>query len=283
MLEVEIEAPITTVGSYLFVEAHNLRSVVLGDTVTSIGNCAFERAYQLEDFYIGLNVKSIGIGSFCLCNKLTNITIHPKNTHFVFEDNVLIMDKVNFIHYVPIDPRKSYTIPSTITNVYRYSFYSTNNLETITIPSSVTTMGTRTFFHCDNLKKFVLQGVNNNFEVDSYGVLYNKNKTFLTHYPIGRTQPSFTIPNTVIRIADCAFCYSTTLTTLIIPSSVVELELDPWSTCTVLSTVTYQGKQGPTTCPADGVLTSAPVTAVKVPSGYTARKQTGFCKKATKT
>jgi hypothetical protein len=66
------------------------------------------------------------------------------------------MDKTVFLHYVPIDPRTSYSIPSTITNIYRYSFYSANNLKQVTIPASVTTMGTRVFFHCDSIEKFIV-------------------------------------------------------------------------------------------------------------------------------
>ena len=71
--------------------------------------------YQnLQNFYIGKNLASFGNNIFCLCRSLTNITIHKENTHFVFNDNTLIMDKTTFLHYVPIDPRTKYTIPSGI-------------------------------------------------------------------------------------------------------------------------------------------------------------------------
>jgi hypothetical protein len=72
--------------------------------------------------------------------------------------------------------------------------------------------------------------------------LYNKNKTKLVLYPAGKTEVSFTIPNTVTGIGSYAFYYyCISITSITIPASVTSIESYGFYYCTNLVSVTFEG------------------------------------------
>ena len=64
---------------------------------------------------------------------------------------------------------------------------------------------------------------NNSAYCDVDGVLFNKNKTTLVQYPIGKSATSYTIPNSVTSIGNSAF-YRSKLQSINIPNSVTSIE-----------------------------------------------------------
>ena len=69
------------------------------------------------------------------------------------------------------------------------------------------------------------------------GVLFNKNQTTLIQCPGGKAG-SYTIPNSVTSIGDCAFVDCTSLTSVTIPNSVTSIGDEAFSGCTSLTNVT---------------------------------------------
>jgi len=74
----------------------------------------------------------------------------------------------------------------------------------------------------ENLQEIKVDS-SNNYYSDVSGVLYNKDKTSLIYYPIGITDTSFTILNSVTSIGNDAFKNATNLQSITIPSSVTSI------------------------------------------------------------
>ena len=129
----------------------------------------------------------------------------------------------------------SFTFPNSITKIGTLSFYGCA-MATINIPSSVINIETWAFAICLNLTSIDVENGNNNY-VSENGVLFNKNKSALLLYPIGKTATSYIIPNSVTSIADGAFS-NTRLTSVNIPEGVTSIGEEAFEECTNLRSVT---------------------------------------------
>lgn len=139
----------------------------------------------------------------------------------------------------------TYTVPNTVEELAEGAFWS-SDLSEIILPDSLEIIGERAFSSCHNLYEIVVPrrvysiGVgafstgyiygyiwvdedNLNFSNDSYGVLFNKDKTILLQAPSGLTG-SYTVPDTVRIIDKEAFAGVLFLTEIIIPESVTRIE-----------------------------------------------------------
>lgn len=135
------------------------------------------------------------------------------------------------------------SLPLTLKTIGNCAFGGCLKLENISLPLSLTTIGGGVFDTCESLTEIfipenvthielpnehfgtgsysenqgMLWGVNGNiikvsennkvYSSDEYGVLFNKDKTELLQYPSLRTG-SYTIPDSVIKIREYAFCFS---------------------------------------------------------------------------
>ena len=143
-------------------------------------------------------------------------------------------------------------------------FYNTKTLSSIVLPASIELVGNTAFACCTSLTSITVSSDSTKF-VSKKGILYQiKSKTEtlrLAVYPMGRTDPSFTIPsdcseignstfwgaenlqsvtipNTVTYIGFSAFKEMPKLTSINIPDSVTEIRLSAFEGCTSLSSVT---------------------------------------------
>ncbi len=94
--------------------------------------------------------------------------------------------------------------------ILRNSFNANEKIEYIEIPSTVETISIRTFYRCSSLTDIVVSPANKMYSSDN-GILFNRDKTTLVTFPSGRSG-SFTIPKSVVTIANFAFnsCYKLT-------------------------------------------------------------------------
>ena len=105
-----------------------------------------------------------------------------------------------------------------VTSIGDWAFYGCTKLTRATIPDSVTGIGYAAFSKCVSLKSIdVGEGNTEYSSVD--GVLFDKNKTVLIHFPAGKGG-HYTIPDGVTSIGDHAFIQCARLTSVTIPDSV---------------------------------------------------------------
>jgi hypothetical protein len=128
---------------------------------------------------------------------------------------------------------------STFTVIAASDLSGCNRLTGITIPKSVTSIGNRSFT-LSGLTEIIVDPANTAYSSQN-GVLYNKAKTKLIQYPVGKTGVSFTIPNSVTVIGDSAFGGQDSLTSVTIPNSVTSIEDYAFTSCSVLTRVIFQG------------------------------------------
>ncbi|MFR2154842.1 MAG: leucine-rich repeat domain-containing protein [[Eubacterium] siraeum] len=101
------------------------------------------------------------------------------------------------------------TIPNNMDSIYEYAFNDCVNLTNIIIPDSVIIMGYGAFNGCTSLTEIKVASKNANY-VSVNGVLYNKNKTTLMHYPAGK-KIKIIVYDGVTEIDGCAFKGCTSL------------------------------------------------------------------------
>ena len=272
LVSVTIPDSVTSIGDSAFEYCESLASVTIGDSVTSIGDSAFGRCDSLASVTIGNSVTTIGWRAFEYCYSLTSVTIPDSVTTISTAafwncdslTSVTIGNSVTTIGnyaFSGCDSLTSVTIPNSVTTIGNYAFEYCESLTSVTIPDSVTTIGWGAFDYCtsltsvtigdsvttigwgafdycDSLTSFNVDSNNKYYSSDSYGVLFNKNKTSLIQYPIGNTRTSYTIPDSVTTIGADAFWNCGNLTSVTIGNSVTTIDYGAFEDCYSLTSVT---------------------------------------------
>ncbi len=168
------------------------------------------------------NVTKIGDSAFRNCNNLTDISVNPGNMSYSSENGVLFnKDKSILIRYPGGKKEESYTIPDTVMKIEGSAFSECSGLKNIIIGNSVTEIGEWAFLGLPevssitisdsvteigcidwinrSLTNIVVKSGNPLYSSEN-GVLFNKDKTILIQYPLGRKEESYTIPDSVVEI-----------------------------------------------------------------------------------
>lgn len=139
----------------------------------------------------------------------------------------------------------SVSLPKSLKRIGDHAF-AVNCMKTFTVPKNVKTIG-RGAFACADVQKFKVAKGNKYFSVKS-GVLFNKKKTELVAYPLGRNGKSYKIPSSVKTIKGYAFCGNEagicgwcSLTSITMPSKLKKIEGHAFE-WTDLRKIKFQGK-----------------------------------------
>lgn len=200
----------------------SIKSVVVEEGVTSIAYSAFSNCTSLENVIIPEGVTSIDNYTFSECTSLENIIIPEGVTsigHSVFRG----CEKI-----------KNIKLPDSVESIDMYCFRDCIGLTRIELPENLNKLGSLVFGGCTNITEYVVGESNGSFSVDENGVLFNKDKTILIAYPIGRTRTSYEIPEGVVCIDCSAFEKCNYLIEVKIPESVVKIDDSAFSGCSNL-------------------------------------------------
>lgn len=195
--------------------------LTLDSSVTSLNQYAF--AYnRLTSLTIPATVTTITGSTFGGAGgtSLVSITVDPANPNYSSVDGVLFnKSQTELLVYPANKTGSTYTIPSSVTTFRNYGFSGNKFLTSLDIPNTVTTIGGQVFYNSKAFTTFnvgtgvtsigvqvfssiqTLTSINVDAANTTYasisGVLYNKVISILMAYPIGKTDTSFTAPNTV--------------------------------------------------------------------------------------
>ncbi len=264
---VDISYSVTSIGEYAFYECSTLTSITIPNSITSIranafGGCSrltsvhisdiaawckisfgygggsldaiinanplneahnlFLNGTLVTDLVIPNNVTSIGRLAFYGCSSLTSVTIPNSVT------------SIGSSAFRDCSSLTSITIPNSVTSIGYAAFSYCSSLTSITIPNSVTSIGDYAFKDCSSLTSITVDYGNPNY-CDINGVLFNKKKTELIQYPIGKSSTNYIIPNSVTSIVSFAFDGCSSLTSITIPNSVTSIQRHKyWKVCFLL-------------------------------------------------
>ena len=194
-----------------------IETVYIPDTVTLIADNAFSSCHTLEQIYFASDesqLENIDSGAFAGCVNLTLISCNNSDTGNVFD------------------------LPDQLNVIGEQAFFGTGFIA-VNIPASVTEIGMGAFSACKNLQTINVENANSNY-LSENGVLYDKNKSSLISYPLGKTGANFVVPATVDTIQGFAFWGNDHLTSVDL-NNTKYIEDSAFSSCTNLSVIT--GKQ----------------------------------------
>jgi len=193
--------PVTQIGDFAFYFLESIRSLSIPASVTNIGSDAFEYCTGLTNVVLGENVASLRAWAFSGCSGLTNLTL-----------------------------------PNRLASIGDYAFAYCTRLSDILLPGSVTNLGTGVFASCSKLVSIGVTAGNPSFS-SADGVLFDHAQTTLVQFPVGRSG-TYTLPASVIRIADSAFDGARGLSHVVIPDGVCEIGIGAFSNCRGLAGIT---------------------------------------------
>ena len=191
-----------SISAYMFTNCTRLTTITFPNSVTSIKKSAFESCTGLAVIAIGDGIASIDDKAFRNCAGLTSVAIG-----------------------------------NSVTSIGYDAFYGCIGITSITIPNSVASIGNYAFSNCLKLKEFIVASGNNNYSTAD-GILFDKEKTRLISYPLGKEATNYTIPDGVITIAYRAFSNCTNLMSITTPKTLRVISDYIFSGCTGLTSVT---------------------------------------------
>ena len=157
------------------------------------------------------------------------------------------------------DKIRSVSLPSGLTGIGSFAFNACTKLKSVTIPAKVKRIGQSAFSRCSEMTE-ILVDESSSYFCSLDGVLYNKDQTVLIQFP-GGTYTGVTIPNSVQRIEENAFCYTYVtnanvpegvtkvvftgcprLSNVTLPSSIEEIDAEMFRDCDKLQYVTIKSR-----------------------------------------
>ena len=272
--KVDLPKKLTTIEAYTFSGCSSLESIVIPEGVTAIGTwLEYEKTYysssfsgckSLKEIIIPDSVTAIGDSAFYGCTSLSKLKL-SNNLRIIQErtfsgctslKEIVIPDSVTEIRgmcyssgydgdydggaFSGCTSLAEIDIPDSVTSIGGSVFSNCTSLESITIGSGVESLGDEWIASCRRLENITVSPENKTYSsVD--GVLFNKDKSELSAYPIGNRRSSYTIPDGVEKIGKKAFYGCRYIESLTIPVSVAEIEASALGNCYDIRAVYYLG------------------------------------------
>ena len=257
---------IQTIGDGAFQGCSSIKSVVFPNSVQTIGNSSFANCAALESITLPKANAIIDEGTFARCPKLSSVFI-PGAVYFtgnIFEGctglteiNIedtnpdycsvggVVFDKgmTTLVIYPAGRQAEEYAIPNGVTTLPMNAFSDCVYLSSVTVPDSVEAIEIGAFWECAKLSAINVDENNEGYcSID--GVLFNKDKTTLISYPMGKTASHYDVPDGVMILSPDAFLNNRSLQSVTIPASVTNIAYGAlqfqYSDC-VFSDIYYDG------------------------------------------
>ncbi|MBQ7922320.1 MAG: leucine-rich repeat domain-containing protein, partial [Clostridia bacterium] len=161
--------PVSGFSFNTFFYNDTITSVQIPAVITELPDIAFSGCGSLTKVVFEGDIVSIGDSAFSSCDLLTDIVL-----------------------------------PDTVESIGESAFRYCESLTELNIPASVTQIGESAFSH-SGIQKITVDSGNKAYRTDSYGALYDIDKTVLMFYPVNSTNTSYRMPDTVTAVEENVF------------------------------------------------------------------------------
>ncbi|MCL2086524.1 MAG: leucine-rich repeat protein [Oscillospiraceae bacterium] len=220
--EVEIKNGVHSIIQQAFADCINLIEVNIPESATDIDSTAFNGTSALRE-----------------------INVSSSNAAYSDIDGVLFSKGYlqSLLLYPSGRQEEEYAIPAGSLQINTLAFADSQNLKKVNIHDNVEAVYPTAFIRAISLTDIKVSEDNPNYS-DIDGVLFNKEKTILFHYPGGR-QGDYLVPDGVLTIHTSAFDACVGLTKVILPDSVQLISDNAFRDCIGLTTLTFIGATPP--------------------------------------
>ena len=259
---------ITTIAPYTFSGCSGLTTITIPKSVNLLGDYAFKNCTGLETVGFADNgADDLVFGNYVFqgCTSLAGVYLPQRLTTI---GNYAFSGCSNLQYFAPVestaaeaDIASPYVLPSNITEIGNNAFDKCTSLEEIALSPNIVNLGNTAFNGCTSLKKVVLPKALERFVAEIFtgctalsniivlddathfvvvdGVLFNKEKTELIYYPLGKTDKAYTVPDGVLTIRTKAFSGNGALESVVISNTVQSIEAAAFKDCSKLTTVSF--------------------------------------------
>ena len=212
---------VTEIGAYAF-RGTKFKSIVIPGGVTVLESGVFTEC-KLESVILPETLTTIKDSAFSLCEGLKTIDLPESLTSI--GDSAFVYSGLTEI-----------TIPDNVTSLNSSAFSNCNDLRSITFGSGVVSFDASSLVTCPNFECYTVSEGNTVFAAVD-GVLFSKDMTTLIHYPTGKANKNYTVPESVTTISECAF-RGAQFSTIQLPSNLTSIGDTAFSGCGNMTTLT---------------------------------------------
>ena len=227
-------------GDYLFSYMKSLHTIKLPNSMKEMGGGLFLGCDSLTSVTLPKSLKSLQDWNFTFSfdqtDNLTSILIDDSNPYYS-SDGSALFDKFKTRMLFAVNSLREYAIPSSVSEIINGAFYNCLHLKTLVLPLRLKRKNVLAsiFQNCDSLYSISVDEKNPYLCSDD-SALYNKDKSELVF--VCHTVKKMSIPSSVTKIGNYAFCNCTNLTFIELPSGVTSLGSYAFNGCTNLSSLT---------------------------------------------
>ena len=225
VVEYSVPETVTEIASMAFYLCYSLKHINLPSEITKIGYGAFVGCMGLESINIPSGVTEIEYAAFAYCSGLEYVTVQTG------------INKIGNGAFLECLNLKEVIIPDSVTEIGMAAFGLCSSLKSIHISENVEKIGSLAFASCSSLEKITVDERNKYFLVDSYGVLFNKDKTELICYPAASDLVKYVVPSSVKKIGDYAFWSASALENITISKGVEYIGYGALAECSKLEEI----------------------------------------------
>ena len=251
LTSVTIGSGVTSIGDEVFYGCSGLTAITIPNSVTSIGWMAFYGCSGLTDVTIGNSVTSIGQYAFQECSKLTSVTI-PNSVISIGDEAFRDCSSLPAI-----------TIPNSVISIGDEAFQECSKLTSVTIGSGVTSIGSGAFSRT---------GIYNDESNWKNGVLYISNCLICADED--EVSSAYIIKEGTRLIADYAFGYCSSLTSVTLPNSVTSIGSSVFYNCSKLTSITIPNSI--TSIGSSAFFNCSKLTSITIPNSVTSIGSSAF-------
>jgi len=238
--------------------------IVIGEGVTYVGDWSFRDFNHVMDYNISSTVEDIS-GKFGMPDSraLIDIFVDENNKYFVTDKYgaLFTKDMTRLLQYPNTSEYAKYTIPKTVKIIDDEVFSQCYNLNKVEMPDGLEQIGSFSF-GCSAIRRLDIPASvtyididfcrssiylehinvdkNNQYYSSIDGVLFDKDAKTLLRYPEGKTDKSYTVPDTVTSIGRDAM-YNPQFNEITIPATVTDIDFLAF---TNIDDLTVYGKPG---------------------------------------